>query len=201
MISLKTGRLLIRDHVQDDLEDLYSLIGNRKAMTYIMDLFAHHLTEAQENLSVAIQAQNMISRDKYFFAIIEIASGHYIGEIGFTVMSSASEGQACDDNNTCAYTKNSLVELGYFIQPEFWNKGYVTEAVKCLIAFAFDELDVHKIMTGCVRENGASEAVMRKAGFHHEGTLNAHQLVNGQWKDRVLYGMTREQYEAYKDSR
>lgn len=199
MISLKTDRLEIRDHVQEDLEDLYSLIGNRETMSYIMDLYACDHNAALENLSVAMQAQKMINRDKYFFAIIENISGQYVGEIGFTVVSSAFVGQAenaekANSENANAYARNSLVELGYFIKPEFWNIGYVTEAVKCLITYAFKELGIHKITLGCVKDNGASEAVMRKAGFYHEGTLNAHQLVNGQWKDRVLYGMTREQY-------
>ncbi len=175
-VHMETPRLIIRDHVESDLEDLETLIGNKDNMMYIMDLYAKDKNAVMENLNTAMDAIAKPNRDKYFFAIVEKASGSYVGEIGFTLL---DEG---------------LAELGYFIKQPFWNLGIVTEAGKAVLEFAFCELGLHKMVTGCVKENGGSERVMIKLGFSKEGELKAHQLVQGEWKDRVIYGYLKNDY-------
>lgn len=175
-VHMETPRLIIRDHIGSDLEDLETLIGNKDNMMYIMDLYAKDKNAVMENLNTAMDAIAKPNRDKFFFAIVEKASGSYVGEIGFTLL---DEG---------------LAELGYFIKQPFWNLGIVTEAGKAVLEFAFCELGLHKMVTGCVKENGGSERVMIKLGFSKEGELKAHQLVQGEWKDRVIYGYLKNDY-------
>lgn len=175
-VRLETPRLIIRDHIASDLEDLETLIGNKDNMTYIMDIYAKNREAVEKNLKTAMDAIAKPNRDKYFFAIIEKLSGSYVGEIGFTLL---DEG---------------LAELGYFIKQPFWNRGIVTEAGEAVLEFAFCELELHKMVTGCVKENVGSECVMIKLGFSKEGELKEHQLVQGEWKDRVIYGYLKNDY-------
>lgn len=175
-INMETDRLIIRDHIASDLEGLASLIGNKDNMKYLMDIYAKDLDAVKENLKTAMDAMTLPFRDKYFFAIIEKSTGEYVGEIGFTIV------------------EPSLAEMGYFIKRAFWNRGYVTEAGAVVLDFAFCTLGLHKITTGCVKENVGSERVMIKLGFTKEGELSEHQRVGDEWKDRVIYGYLNKNY-------
>ena len=175
-VHLETTRLIIRDHIASDLEDLETLIGNEANMTYIMDLFAKDREAVEKNLKTAMDAIERPLRDKYFFAIVEKASGSYVGEIGFTLL---DEG---------------LAELGYFIKQTYWKRGIVTEAGEAVLEFAFCNLGLHKMITGCVKENVGSECVMIKLGFSKEGELKEHQMIQGEWKNRVIYGYLKKDY-------
>ncbi|RCX19742.1 ribosomal-protein-alanine N-acetyltransferase [Fontibacillus phaseoli] len=55
--------------------------------------------------------------------------------------------------------------LGYLLSPEFWNKGFATEAVKSLLKYGFDTLNLNRIEARCSVDNPASEQVLRKCGF------------------------------------
>lgn len=175
MVVLETPRLVVRDHLESDLAGLTALLASPEEMRYLPELFARDADAAKRNLAAAIAEQDNPARSKFFFAIEEKASGRYVGEVGFTVEQTTRSG--------------SLADLGYFMLREFHGKGYMTEAGKRVVEFAFAEAGVHKIKTGCLKENKASERVMRKLGFLKEGELRAHQYHEGVWKDRVVYGL------------
>jgi ribosomal-protein-alanine N-acetyltransferase len=181
MIILETERLLIRDHIEEDLDDLFDLISRPFEMRYIMDLFVVEPKGAKENLAVAMRDIGKRNRKHYFFAIIEKETSKYVGEIGFTVL---------DENPS-----GKLLELGYFTKREFWGRGLTTEAVAICVDYAFKELNTWKITTGCIKENIASERIMIKLGFHKEGELRNHQSVDQEWKDRVIYGLLKSEYQ------
>jgi len=183
MIKLTTDRLVIRDHIGPDISDLHSLLSDPVAMRFIPDLFSTSLSDSEENLRVAIEEAASGNRSKYFFAITK--EEKYIGEIGFTIL-----------ENTHAF---SVAELGYFIKPEFWGKGYVTEAARAVLDFAFDVVGVTKIITGCNAKNIASERIMNKLGMIKTDHLQAHSLLEGEWCDRVCYELIGKIYRHIKD--
>jgi ribosomal-protein-alanine N-acetyltransferase len=82
--------------------------------------------------------------------------------------------------------------LGYFLLPDYWGKGYATEAAKAVIRFAFGSCGVHKLTASCLMENIASERVMIKSGLQKEAVRRSHQWHDGGWKDRVEYGIVFE---------
>lgn len=184
-IKIETERLIVRDHVASDFQGLSSLLTSEKEMYFLMDLYAPNAEAVEANLNTALREIDSPLRDKYFFAITDKISGDYIGEIGFTVLERRHE-----DSNV-----SSLVELGYFIKSDYWGKGIVTEAGEAVIEYAFLSVGIHKITTGCAKANTASERVMKKLGFVKEADLCAHQLIHGNWSDRILYGMTSQQFQ------
>ena len=175
MIVLETPRLIVRDHREGDLEGLTALLTSPDDMRYLPELYARDADDARKNLDASLAEQNNPLRTMFFFAIEEKSSGRYVGEVGFTIEQSTRSG--------------SLADLGYFMLRDFHGKGYMTEAGKRVVEFAFAEAGVHKIKTGCLKENKASERVMQKLGFQKEGELRAHQYHEGVWKDRVVYGL------------
>lgn len=187
MIIINSARLLIRDHVPDDLIPLHRLISHPTAMRYLPEIATQSLEESQRNLTVALSEAESDERERFFFAIIEKNSGQYIGEIGFTVEQRAAGGL--------------VVNLGYFILPDWWGQGLVTEAAGKVMEFAFEECHVHKITTGCLKENAASERVMVKCGFKKEAEFKCNIWHENQWKDRVEYGLLKDEWRQIQNQR
>ncbi len=182
MIQLQTDRLIIRDHLPEDLQAMHSLLSNPVAMHYLQDIRTCTPDATALNLETALAENNRLDRELFFFAIIDRQTGAYIGEIGYTVKVRTPEG--------------SIVGLGYFIKPEYWGRGITTEAAKAVLRYAFEEGGVVKVESGCLRDNGASQAVMIKLGMMKEADLRKHVWHDGALRDRVEYGMLKEDWEC-----
>ena len=82
-------------------------------------------------------------------------------------------------------------ELGYYVAEEYWGKGVMTEAVKQICHYIFENTDIIRIFAEPFAHNAASCRVLEKAGFRYEGTLKANAIKNGQIIDMKLYALTR----------
>ena len=76
--------------------------------------------------------------------------------------------------------------LGYGIAKILEGQGYMSEAVRAAVAFAFDDLDLHRIEAAHAPGNDRSAALLKACGFEVEGTLRGWLLINGQWTDHIL---------------
>ncbi|MEZ5647796.1 MAG: GNAT family protein [Alphaproteobacteria bacterium] len=79
--------------------------------------------------------------------------------------------------------------LGYWMGQAYSGHGYMTEAVSCLITFAFDVLTLHRLEAACLLDNAASIGVLRKCGFHEEGIARRYLEINGIWRDHRLFAI------------
>jgi len=61
--------------------------------------------------------------------------------------------------------------LGYVLARQFWNRGYMTEAVTAVASWALQQEEINRVWAVCDVENTASARVLEKAGFAREGTL------------------------------
>jgi ribosomal-protein-alanine N-acetyltransferase len=89
-----------------------------------------------------------------------------------------------------------FVNLGYWMSHEHAGKGLMTEAVAVVIPFAFGTLGLHRIHAAFLPGNVASRRVLEKNGFKEEGYAENYLQIDGRWCDHVLFGLTRERYEA-----
>ena len=81
-------------------------------------------------------------------------------------------------------------ELGYWIAPELWGKGLMTEAAHHVVLFGFDALALHKIKVGCLEENIGSRRVIEKVGFRHIGRHEDDVWRDGRWHTHLRYELT-----------
>ncbi|SDY92582.1 Protein N-acetyltransferase, RimJ/RimL family [Evansella caseinilytica] len=182
MIAIHTERLIIRDHIESDLEALHKLISNKEVMNYLPEIMTETIEESKLNLHEAIEESKNDNRVKYYFAIINKKTDQFIGEIGFTKIKECTEG--------------NILNLGYFIFKEYWGRGYAVEASKAIIDYAFKKINTVKVETGCLKENKQSEKVMIKIGLKKEADFRKHIIIN----DRLEYGITREDWLDMKNS-
>lgn len=80
-------------------------------------------------------------------------------------------------------------ESGYWLAEYHWNNGYITEAVKAVIAFGFEQLNLKRIFATHFVDNNASGRVLEKAGMKKEGVLIAHTNKNELYQNHILYAI------------
>ena len=94
--------------------------------------------------------------------------------------------------------KRATAMLGWYIHRDYWNQGYATEAVKALLKFGFEDLELHRIHAECNTDNIASARVMEKVGMRREGHFikNRFDRVGDRkmWYSEFFYGILREEY-------
>ena len=88
------------------------------------------------------------------------------------------------------------VTLGYWMGRQYAGRGLMTEAVGMIVPFVFDTLGLHRIHAAFLPDNKASRRVLEKNGFKEEGFAENYLQIDGRWCDHVLFGLTRERYEA-----
>jgi ribosomal-protein-alanine N-acetyltransferase len=76
--------------------------------------------------------------------------------------------------------------LGYNLEDAAQGRGYMTEAVRATVQFAFSEWKLHRVAASYIPRNTRSAAVLERCGFHVEGTAPAYLRINGRWEDHVL---------------
>lgn len=91
-------------------------------------------------------------------------------------------------------TEHSKAELGYVISDKYWNKGYMTEALKKIIEFGFEKMDLQRIEARCCIENTASERVMQKCGMKLEGILRSSLYIKGEFRDFKYFSILKSEH-------
>src|SRR6266511_2822444 len=77
--------------------------------------------------------------------------------------------------------------LGYKMDQRKLGKGLMTEAIRRAIAYAFDEMKLHRIEANIMPRNQRSRRVVEKLGFEQEGLARKYLKINGVWEDHIHY--------------
>ncbi|WP_417767578.1 GNAT family N-acetyltransferase [Stappia sp.] len=77
--------------------------------------------------------------------------------------------------------------LGYWMGATHAGRGYMSEAVRALLSFAFGELALHRVEAACLPHNAASQRLLEKAGFSREGYARHYLRIAGKWQDHLLF--------------
>ena len=117
--------------------------------------------------------------EAYVFAIIDRDLDRFVGCMGIHPV-----------------FEHDRAEVGYWIGKAYWGRGVATGALRLLIRFGFDVLELNRIEAGHFEYNPASGRVMRKANMRREGLRRQYILHRDQHKDVVWYAILREDFEA-----
>jgi ribosomal-protein-alanine N-acetyltransferase len=79
--------------------------------------------------------------------------------------------------------------LGYWIGAKYAQQGYMTAAVRAVVPFVFDSLELHRLEAACLPSNTASIKLLEKTGFKREGLARRYLRINGVWQDHLLYAL------------
>lgn len=77
--------------------------------------------------------------------------------------------------------------IGYSIDEDEQGKGYMKEALKLVLDYAFDELELHRVEASTLVDNIKSQRVLKSCGFKELGLNKKYLFVNGKWKDHITF--------------
>jgi ribosomal-protein-serine acetyltransferase len=80
-------------------------------------------------------------------------------------------------------------ELGYWLRADAARRGYMTEAARAAVTWAFKRLSAHRIRVAAATDNVASLSVIRKLGFRFEGIAREAERCQGRWLDHALFAL------------
>lgn len=83
-------------------------------------------------------------------------------------------------------------QIGYWMNVEHAGKGIMSRALKLIVSFGFEELQLHRIEAACIPDNDRSKRLLENAGFNREGLLKSYLRIDGRWQDHYLYALINE---------
>jgi [ribosomal protein S5]-alanine N-acetyltransferase len=169
-LFIKTKRLLIREFEIQDWQAVYEYTSNPTVMKYIPEGVFNE-EEAKKFVS-----ENSGEKAKYF-PIILLSENIVIGHIVF---------HQCFGDHT--------YEIGWVLNPNYYNNGYASEAAKAVLNYGFKEKKLHRIIATCQPENTPSYRVMEKIGMRREGYFKKCIPNGDEWWDEYYYAVLEEEW-------
>jgi RimJ/RimL family protein N-acetyltransferase len=183
---IRTERLILRNWEERDRELFHRINSDER----VMEFFPFRRDRAAADAKMD-EVRAWIDEDGYGFAAAEIAAtGECIGFIGLS---------GTEDIDVLA---PGTIEIGWRLAPEFWGKGYVTEAAEAWLDYGFETLGLDEIVSFAVADNHRSTAVMKRLGmradagadFDHPAVPDSHPHL----KRHVMYRLPRADWQARK---
>jgi RimJ/RimL family protein N-acetyltransferase len=85
-------------------------------------------------------------------------------------------------------------ELGYVFAPEVSGHGYASEACAAVLALAFDQLGLHRVIARMDARNDASARLAVRSGMRQEAHLVRNAMFKGEWSDELVFAMLAEDW-------
>jgi len=186
MTPIRTERLILRNWEDRDREVFHRINSDER----VMEFFPFRLDRAEADTKMD-EFRDWIAEDGYGFAAAEIAvTAECIGFVGLF------------DTDHLPFLPAGTVEIGWRLAPEFWGKGYVTEAAETWLTYGFEKLGLDEIVSFAVEDNRRSTAVMERLGmtadpasdFDHPDIPDSHPHL----KRHALYRLSRQDWQARK---
>lgn len=173
--NLQTARLLLRQFEETDLDNVFKGLSHPQVIQYYgVSYSTLEETTKQMEFFRDIETNNTGK----WWAVCSADNTIFYGGCGLNNMS----------------VQHRKAEIGYWLLPEFWGMGIITEALPLIIGYGFTALQLHRIEAVVETENSNSKKIMDKTGFQYEGTMRECEYKNGQYISLEMYGKLNEQF-------
>lgn len=176
---LTGSRIVVRFWEAADAEEKLELeLRNREffqAFAATRDESFYTLAGQQKRIQQSVEGKG--NDQQYAFGVYLLESQKLIGTVALTEVLRGAL-QSC--------------YIGYFLDKEYNGQGFMTEAVRLVVSYAFEELNLHRLEAGVMPHNLGSIRVLEKAGFHKEGIAKKNVKINGTWQDHQVLAIINE---------
>lgn len=180
--TLETQRLILRQVGESDVQRLLRIFSDPVVVRF--------MTEGDEPLETydgAYAIYDWMCRVfaaktgiRWALTLKDDPSGALIGTAGFHAYKA----------------KNRNAEIGYELAQEYWRRGLMSEAVRRIVRFCFEDLDMHRVAADVTAGNEASAGLLLKLGFQREGAFREKEWLGGQFRDLWLFSLLRREFVA-----
>lgn len=169
--NLESDRLLLRQITAADVNEIFELRSNKEVMKFVPRPMCITLDDAMGHVNMI---QHKIEENEGInWAITLKKDNKLIGYIGHYRIK----------------WEHFRSEIGYMILPRFNGQGIVSEAIRLVVKYGFDEMKMHSIEGVIDPENAASARVLEKNGFVKEAHFVENEFFDGKFIDSVVYSL------------
>ena len=184
-LELQSERLLQRPLSESDLDIAVEILTDPKVMRYVAAVYTRE--QVAEEMPVVLKRGG--GGCVGIWCVVDRAVGEKLGTAALLPIPIEEK-----DTNWDLVGGPDLpdqeIEIGYFLKPKAWGKGYATEIVKRLLKFAFEKTPLEEVVGVTDPHNEASKSVLLKSRFRYEGMRRAYA------SDCPGYRITRQQWLA-----
>jgi ribosomal-protein-alanine N-acetyltransferase len=163
-MEIRTERLLLRRPDMDDLDAMFEIMSNPSAMRYWSTL-PHASRDVTRPWLQQMIARAEAGGEDF---IIEF-DGRVIGDVG----------------------AGRLPDFGFMIHPDYWGRGFATEASAAFIKYAFSDTAATQLLADVDPRNAASLRVLDRLGFKETGRAERTFLLGDEWCDSIYLALPR----------
>lgn len=173
---LETERLLLRQIVQTDAEDIFIIRSDANVMRYI----PRPIAQTVDDVFPLIQMiEDFLTKGERINWAMELKStGKLIGMIGYVNIKE----------------QHYRAEIGYALAAVHHRKGYMLEALKSVVQYGFQEMNLHSIEAIVDADNVASNALLLQAGFVKEAYFREDFYHNTSFRNSIHYGFLKSEF-------
>jgi RimJ/RimL family protein N-acetyltransferase len=178
---VRTARLTLRPAVADDLAATWRYRRLPEVSRW--------LTRAPATLEE--YRGQFLDPDRLAMTIVVELEGQVIGDLMLRVEDAWGQAEVADR------VRGVQAELGWVLHPDYAGHGYATEAVRALIALAFDGMGLRRVTAGCFADNEASWRLMERVGMRRETVAVRESLHrSGEWLDGMGYALLADEHRG-----
>lgn len=177
-LPIETPRLRLRAAREDDAPALLEIFADNEVTQYWSSRPWTELAQAQERIARDLQA---------------LDSG-----ADLVLMIERAEDQRLIGRCTLFRIDRDCrrAEVGYALTRPAWGQGYVNEAMRALLRYGFEQLELNRVEADVDPRNTASMRVLQRLGFQQEGLLRERWIVGGEVSDSAMFGLLRSEWVA-----
>ena len=172
--TLETERLILRKMVLNDAEAVFAYASNSEVSRYT--LWETHRSIEDSRAFLEFATQKYENGGEPDWGIVYRGNGCLVGACGLVNWEA----------------EHARAEVGFVLSREDWGRGLMSEAVRAILRFGFERMNLNRIEARCIAENAASARVMEKAGMVYEGTLRQREYIKGAYRDIKLYAILKK---------
>jgi ribosomal-protein-alanine N-acetyltransferase len=168
---LESNRLILRPFTIDDIDDVLLYASDNIVTKYLT--WPSYMDISQ---------------------VEEVVKKYYIGKEGIFAIELESEQKCIGCIGLSVYIEHNKASFGYVLNREYWNKGYMTEALNIILDFSFLKLELNRVEATHYIGNEGSGRVMQKCGMKYEGTGIQELKVKDIYQDVAHYAILRNEW-------
>jgi ribosomal-protein-alanine N-acetyltransferase len=176
---LETERCLLRGLTPQDDEAMFAIFSDRETMRFWSS--PPHLDIDQTRTRLARGIARVEAGSTLWWGIQRKGDDRLLGNISIFF----DEAQ-----------RHHRAELGYVLGREYWGQGYMGEAQRAVVAYAFGTLGLHRLEADTDPRNQGSVRSLERLGFQHEGVLRDRWEVAGEVTDSLILGLLAKDWES-----
>jgi [ribosomal protein S5]-alanine N-acetyltransferase len=174
---IRADNIDLRPTTEADIDGLFEMLSNPEVMKYWGRPCLKDRSEAKEYFE-SIQT-HVADRSAMQWAIVRRSDKQFMG--------------------TCTLWhfdwNNQRCEVGYGLARRFWGQGFMQQAIRAMIQYAFQTLNLHRIEADVDPENAKSLRLLEGIGFQREGYLRERWLVEGRVMDAIYLGLLKSDWQ------